>query len=88
MKIKDGFVRREVAGNNVVVAVGEASEKFNGMMKLNETGCFLWEKLEGGITRDELVNSLLEAYNVDKDTASVGVDKFIAELEKLGCIEK
>ena len=88
MKIKNGFVRREVAGNNVVVAVGEMSERFNGMMKLNETGSFLWEKLEAGMERDELVNCLLEAYNVDKATAEHGVDTFIAELEKLDCIEK
>lgn len=88
MKIKNGFVRREVAGNNVVVAVGEAGESFNGMMKLNETGCFLWEKLEVGADRDELVKSLLEAYEVDEAKASSGVDKFISELEKIGCLDK
>lgn len=88
MKIKDGFVRREVAGNNVVVAVGEVGENFKGMMKLNETGRFLWEKLESGAERDELVKSLLEAYEVDEAKASSGVDAFISELEKLGCLDK
>ncbi len=88
MKIKDGFVRREVAGNNVVVAVGEAAEKFSGMMKLNDTGCFIWKKLESGMTREELVKSMTDAYDVDEKTAYKGIDSFISELEKIGCIEK
>ncbi len=88
MKIKNGFVRREVAGNNVVVAVGEASEKFNGMMKLNGTGTFLWQLLEKGGTREELIKKLLDEYDVDEATAEKGVDSFISELEKIGCIEK
>ena len=44
MKIKQGFMLREVAGNYVVVAVGEASKKFNGVINLNESGAFIWKK--------------------------------------------
>lgn len=87
MKIKNGFVKREVAGNNVVVAIGEAAEKFNGMMKLNDTGSFIWSKLEDGLDRDSIVKSVIEAYDVDKATAVKGVDSFIGELEKIGCVE-
>ena len=87
MKIKNVFEKREVAGNNVVVAIGEAAEKFNGMMKLNDTGSFIWSKLEEGLDRDDVVKSVVEAYDVDEATASKGVDSFIAELEKIGCIE-
>ena len=44
MKIKDGFMLRKVGGQNVVVAVGKASRDFNGIIRLNDTGRFLWEK--------------------------------------------
>lgn len=88
MKIKDGFIRREVAGSVVVIAVGEAGEKFNGMMKLNETGSFLWKKLENGASFDELVTELLEVYDVSAQRAASGVENFIAELDKIGCLEK
>lgn len=43
MKIKDGFMLRKVGGQYVVVAFGEASRSFNGIIRLNETGKFLWE---------------------------------------------
>ena len=38
MRIKDGFVLREIAGQIMVIATGEASKNFHGMIKLNETG--------------------------------------------------
>ena len=46
MKIRNGFMLRKVGGQNVVVAVGAASRDFNGIIKLNETGAFLWELLK------------------------------------------
>lgn len=48
MRIKDGFVMRDVAGQAVVIATGEASKDFHGMVKLNETGAVIWRGLEGG----------------------------------------
>ena len=50
MKIKEGFILRNVAGSNVVVPVGQATVDFNGMMSLNDTGAFLFDKLTKGIT--------------------------------------
>ena len=44
MKIRDTYILRSVAGENLVVAVG-ANVNFNSVMTLNETGKFLWEKL-------------------------------------------
>ena len=43
MKIKDGFMIREVAGSYVVVPVGKRADEFNGMVHWNETGSFLLE---------------------------------------------
>lgn len=88
MKIKEGFLSREVAGSNVVIAVGKAAESFNGMMKLNDTGLFLWKKLEAGADRERLVKEFLETYDVSEERAREGVEGFISELEKIGCIEE
>jgi len=46
MKVKEGYMLREVAGNSVVVAVGKATLDFNGLITLNSTGTFLWKLLE------------------------------------------
>ena len=65
MKIKEGFVLRNMGGQAVVVSIGSASKVFNGMVKLNETGEYLWGKISDGASRNDLINSLLEKYDVD-----------------------
>ena len=54
MRIKQGFMLREVANNFIVVPVGKASEKFRGLITLNSTGAFLWRNLEQETTKDEI----------------------------------
>ena len=80
MKIKNGFVLRKIADTYIVVAIGEEAKKANVMVTLNETGGFLWEKLSEGATEEQLVDALLENYDVDKALASTDVKAFIAKL--------
>ena len=82
MKIKEGFIIREVAGSFVVVAVGSAAKEFSGIINLNETGAFLWKALEKGATKDELVAKLLAEYEVDEATARADVDAFVQKLQE------
>ncbi len=63
MKIKDGYLLREVAETNVVVPVG-AALNFSGMITLNGTGAFLWKQLSQDTTEDRLQKALLEEYEV------------------------
>ena len=87
MKIKEGFVLRQVADNWVVLPVGQASVNFNGMISLNESGALLWRTLEQGGDRIALAEALLDEYDVGRDEALADVDAFLAALKKAGCIE-
>lgn len=87
MKIKKGFVLRDMGGEYVVVAVGEASKTFHGMICLNETGSFLWKQLAENKTEDELADALMQEYEVSREMAVKGVRKFMASLEMAECIE-
>ena len=82
MKIKDGFIIREVAGSYVVVAVGNVAKEFSGIINLNETGAFLWKALEQGATEEELIAKLLEEYDVDEATARADVAAFVTKLQE------
>lgn len=86
MKIKEGFVVREVAGKIVAVATGEASIGFNGMITLNPTGKFLWEKLENDISKEELINAVMEEYNVEYDLAKKDIEAFVLKLKSEGIL--
>lgn len=87
MKTREGFVLREIGGNHVVVAVGEAVKIFNGMIQLNETGAFLWKKLSVGIEIDELVEQTTKEFNVEKDVAEKDVREFVESLKEANLIK-
>ena len=79
MKLKDGFLLREVAGQVVVLPVGEDLD-LNMMITLNETGRFLWECLQEETDEAGLVSALLKEYDVDEATAISAVRNFVNKL--------
>ena len=87
MKIKKGFVAKEIAGQYVVVALGAASKIFNGIIKLNDSAKFIWDMLSEGAEKAEIVDALLAEYDVDKETAECDVDAFVAQLEGANILE-
>ncbi len=83
MKLKDGFVLRQVGGSYVVVAVGLQTLDFKGMIRLNETGAFLWERLaKAECTSLDLVDAMTSEYDVDRDTAATDVENFVNSLKE------
>ena len=87
MKIKKGFVLKQVAGNFIVVPTGSLVKSFNGVVNLNQTGAFLWSKSQDEIHRDKLIEELIKEYEIDLETAKKGVDKFIETLKKEGFVD-
>lgn len=83
MKIKENFVLRELCGSFVVVAVGEQTLNFKGMIKLNETGAFLWQKMaEADVTEEALLEAMLAEYDVEKEVAATDIEEFINLLKE------
>ncbi|WP_370749991.1 PqqD family protein [Eubacterium sp.] len=87
MKIREGFLLRNVAGNNVVVPIGQATLDFNGMMSLNETGAFIFSKMLEGTTKEQLIEDLISEYEVEREIAQKDVDDFIKKVEGEGLLE-
>ena len=83
MKIKDGFILREVAGSYLV---GAAVKQFNGMINLNDTGAFLWKLLENGADEDGMVKALLAEYEVEEEVARADVKAFVQKLTEAGLL--
>lgn len=88
MKTKKGFMLRSVGGRHVVVAVGKASEEFNGLITLNDSGAFLWELLSQGIEYEDLLKKMLETYDVTEMTAKAGLDRFLENVRGAGLIDE
>lgn len=78
IKAKKGFILRRLGDEYMVVAIGEASKSFNGMIRMNETGAFYWKELENGTSEDQLAARTQERFpDVDLDTARRDVQAFL-----------
>lgn len=84
MKIKENFVLREIAGEYIIVPVGNTTLNFNGLMTVNEVGMFIWQQLQEEITKEELLTRVLDEYEVDEETAKADIDEFLGRLTKAG----
>ena len=87
MKIKDGYVLREVAGNMIVIPVGDAAINFNGMINLNETGAFLWKLLENDVEPRFLLQELMKEYDVEEEQAKKDITDVINKLYNAGVLD-
>ena len=83
MKLKNGFLLRQVAGQTVALPVG-GNMDLNMMITLNDTGAFLWDKLQNDMDEAALVAALLAEYDVDEATAKQAVANFVAKLSDNG----
>ena len=87
MKIKSGYILKDVAGSNLIVPIGENLVDFSQMITINETGAFLFEKLQNGAEIDELATAMTQEYDIDFDTAKADAEKFVALLSNEGMLE-
>ena len=87
MKIKSGYILKDVAGSNLIVPIGENLVDFSQMITINETGAFLFEKLQNGADIDELATAMTQEYDIDFDTAKADAEKFVALLSNEGMLE-
>ncbi|MBQ2954294.1 MAG: PqqD family protein [Clostridia bacterium] len=86
MKLKKGFILRKVGGQVVVLPIAGDLD-MNTMIKLNDTGAFLWEHMQAETDEDALVAALLAEYDVDEATARRSVQNFVRKLSDNGFLD-
>lgn len=88
MKIKSGFILRDVGGKTFVVAVGSRSREFKGMITMNETGKIIWKTFENDATIDDAVAAIMSVCeDADRTVVEADVKAFVAKLEGDGILE-
>ena len=85
-RIKE-YIKRNIAGEIVLVPAGQTAEDFNGMITLTESGDFIWEHLEEARDFNHLVELILEEYDIDKETSAQDASAFLMQLLQAGMIQ-
>lgn len=86
MLIKKELIKRQIAGDVILVPVGKTVLESTGLFVLNELGGFLWDLLPTALDEEALVSAVLECYNVDEATARADTAAFLEQLRQLGII--
>ena len=86
MKIHKGFMLCKLGTDYAAVAMGSARKNFNGLIRMNETGKFLWDSLHTECTEEELIQKLLSEYDVSREEAKKDIEEFTSGLRKAGIL--
>lgn len=81
MKIKGQFVLREIAGDTILVPVGQTALDMNSMITLDPTAALIWKALEQGRGREEILEEILNRFDVAQEEAEKDLEEFLAQLE-------
>ncbi len=89
MRIKPGFLLHSMNQEYVVVPVEERTKQFHGMIRLNETAAYMWKTMERGeFSKEDLIQSLLDQYELSLDHAEKTVETSLRHLLDAGIIEE
>lgn len=86
MKIKGEYVLREIAGDHILIPIGETAMEMNGLITVNDVGIFIWQELEKGTDEDQILQDILETYEVKEEEARKDLKSFLNKLEDSGMI--
>ena len=89
MRLKKGFVLREVCGERVIMGEGLGAINFGKLLALNETAAWLWQQAQAmdDFTVESLAEKLCEEYEVEADEAKADVAEIIADWQDVSVIE-
>ena len=88
MKIKEGFILKDVAGSKIVIATGEQRMNFNGVITFNEVGADVFNLLDGNNSVEDIVAKISGDYNAPCEIVRGDVEKLKEKMKKHNLIEE
>lgn len=83
MRVSDQFILRTIADEHLLIPVGEAAIHVKGLIALSESGVLLYNKLETGCGKEDLVAALTAEYDVDEQEALQDTEAFLEQMRQL-----
>ena len=88
MRVDKEFVLREIAGDYIIIPTGKTVLEFNGLITVNEVGVSLCKMLQEEVTIEDLVQGILEEYDVEEEVAREDIQEFLDTLIDGGVLAK
>ena len=82
MRLKDDFILHNTGEDFVIIATGEATKNFNGIIKLNNMGGEIVGLLTTDISEEEIIKAIVEKYEVEYEIAREDILNLLDSLRK------
>lgn len=86
MIIKKELIKREIAGDTILVPVGKSVYDSNGLYLLNELGAFIWDLLPDAESEEDIYAAVMAQYEVPAETVKKDVLEFLQTLQEMGVL--
>lgn len=86
MKLKSEFVLRKFSNKYIAVSVNDSADENNVLISTNSSGAFVFELLHNEISYNEIINRMIEKYDIDESTAKADLDEFLNNIRKAGML--
>jgi len=86
MKLDEGFLIRNIAGEDVLVPIGSRVIDFKGLITISPVGGFIYRLIMEGKAEDEIIDAILEEYDIDRQTVENDVTEFLTSLREQGIL--
>lgn len=88
MRVKKEYVLRKIAGEDLLVPIGNEIANFSGVIYLNSVASFIWEKMQSDITIKQLKEAIIQEFDVTEEQLEEDLSKFLVLLEERNMLEK
>lgn len=86
MEIKKELIKREIAGDIILIPVGKTVYETNGLFVLNELGDFIWDLLPDAPDAQAICQAVLDNYEVSEEEARSDVEEFLRKLKEMNIL--
>lgn len=87
MKAVEGMVIREIADETLLIPTGELSNRYNGLITINAVSALVWQMLQNECTYEELLQAILNEFEVDEETAGEDLTALLDKLRDMELLE-
>ncbi len=87
MKVNDNFVMREIAGESILVPVGDQTKITDGMIILNPVATVIWRALREKPEYEAVLKAVIDEFEIEETQARKDLDEFLNQMQEAGLLK-
>lgn len=88
MKISDKFILKTIDDESMLVPVNHDYMSVQKIINLNETSLAIYQMVKEGLDERQIINKMLETYDVSEDVLKSDVTNVLKQFIELGVINE